>query len=121
MIPAVSFEPSPVVLHGPPTHPSTPTPVRNDLFQRVVLALLPALLLAGIAASAVWGDNGLLERHRLRTELRQANDELARVERENDQLLRELTTGDQDEVVLERMVAEELGWGREDATIYRFD
>ena len=95
--------------------------MRNDLFQRVVLALLPALLLAGIAASAVWGDSGLLARHRLRADLREANTELARVERENDRLLRELTTGDQDDVVLERMVAEELGWGRDDATIYRFE
>lgn len=95
--------------------------MRPDLFQRVVLAVLPAALLGGIAASAVWGDNGLLERHRLRGELRDANAELARIERENDRLLRELTLGEQDEVVLERMVAEELGWGRDDATIYRFE
>ncbi len=95
--------------------------VRNELFQRLILALLPAVLLGGIAASAVWGDNGLVERHRLRTDVRAANSELARIERENDKLLLELTTGDRDPIVLERMVAEELGWGREDATLYRFD
>lgn len=93
----------------------------QDLSQRVVLALLPAALLCAIAASAVWGENGLLERHRLRSELRSANANLAEVERENQRLLRDLGTGQRDPVVQERLVAEELGWGQANATLYRFD
>ena len=93
----------------------------QDLPQRVVLAVLPATLLCAIAASAVWGENGLIERHRLRTQVRAANAELAEVERENQRLLRELGTGQRDPVVQERLVAEELGWGQANATLYRFD
>lgn len=95
--------------------------LRNELFQRVVFALVPAAVLFTVAASAVWGDNGLIARHQLKGELREANAELARVERENQRLLRDLTISDRDPVVLERMVADELGWGHEDATLYRFD
>lgn len=93
----------------------------QDLPQRVVLALLPAALLCAIAASAVWGENGLIERHRLRGDLREANAALADVERENQRLMRDLGTGQRDPVAQERLVAEELGWGRPDATLYRFD
>lgn len=93
----------------------------TGFLQRIVLALLPALVLGGIAATAVWGENGLVARHKLRAEVRDANAELARVERENQKLLRELTNADSDPVLLERMVAEELGWGRADATLYRFE
>lgn len=89
--------------------------------QRALLALLPAMIIAGLAASAVWGESGLLARHQLETRLDRANDELATLERENQRLLRDLRLMDQDPVVLERMVAEELGWGREGATLFRFD
>ncbi len=95
--------------------------MRNPVFQRVALAILPAMIIASIALFAVWGDNGLFARHRLKGEMRAANAELATIERENQALLRELHLADQDPVVLERMVAEELGWGREGSTIYRFD
>jgi cell division protein FtsB len=79
------------------------------------------MVIAGLAASAVWGESGLLARHRLQHRLDHANAELAAIERENQQLLRNLRLMDQDPIVLERMVAEELGWGRDGATLYRFD
>ena len=79
------------------------------------------MIIASIALFAVWGDNGLFARHRLNAEMRTANAELATIERENQALLRELHLADQDPIVLERMVAEELGWGREGSTIYRFE
>ena len=86
-----------------------------------MLALLPAMILLSLAVSTLWGDNGLLARQSLSTSLREASDELALIERENQRLLRKMRLMEQDPVVLERMVAEELGWGNEDATIYRFD
>ncbi len=96
----------------------TPAP---SLLQRALLALLPALILVSVAVSAVWGDNGLLARAALRADLAKANAELASVERDNEHLLRELHRMDEDPLVRERMVAEELGWGRAEARIYRFE
>jgi cell division protein FtsB len=95
--------------------------LRNPVFQRVALAVLPAMIIGSIALFAVWGDNGLFARHRLQAEMHDANSELATVERENQALLRELHVADQDPIVLERMVAEELGWGRAGSTLYRFE
>ena len=95
--------------------------MRNDLLQRIVFAVLPALVILTVVASAVWGDNGLVVRHQMKKDLRAANADLAQIERENQRLLRELTISDRDPVVLERMVADELGWGHGDATLYRFD
>lgn len=89
--------------------------------QRVLLTLLPAIVLTSIVASAVWGESGLLVRHDLRERVARANEELAALERENQRLIRELQVMDRDPVVLERMLAEELGWAREGTTIYRFD
>ncbi len=91
------------------------------MLQRVLLSMLPALVIMAVAVSAVWGDNGLLARLGLQVELGTANSELAAMGRHNERLLRELHSMELDPVVRERMVAEELGWGREDARIYRFD
>lgn len=89
--------------------------------QRTLLALLPAVVLASIAASAVWGESGLLARHGLRQRLDRANADLATLDRENQRLVREIKGIDEDPLVLERLVAEELGWAREGTTLYRFD
>lgn len=89
--------------------------------QRVLLTLIPAIVLASIATSAIWGESGLLVRHDLRERVARSNGELAAIERENQRLLRDLQLIDRDPVVLERMLAEELGWAREGSTIYRFD
>jgi len=95
--------------------------LNTPLFQRFALAVLPALIIGSVALFAVWGDNGLFARHRLAQEMRQANAELAALERQNQALVRELHVADQDPMVLERMVAEELGWAREGSVIYRFE
>ena len=96
-------------------------PLSNKLLHRIVLAILPALLLAGILVAAVFGDNGMNVRWRLGQDLRVHNEALASVERDNQRLLRELNLADRDPVIIERMVAEELGWGQEGATLYRFE
>lgn len=94
---------------------------KPSLLQRALLALLPALVIASLAASAIWGESGLLARHDLHGRLDKANADLAATERENQRLLRELRLMESDPVLLERVVAEELGWAREGDTVYRFD
>lgn len=95
--------------------------MRTLLLRRVLLALLPAMITVAVAVSAIWSDGGLVARQRLAVEVADANAELATVERENQRLLRQLHLMDADPVVLERMVADELGWGRQGATLYRFE
>ena len=68
----------------------------------------------------IWGDNGVIVRHQLDAQLDASHSELARLERANEVALRELKLMESDPVVLERMVADELGWGREDAVLVRF-
>jgi cell division protein FtsB len=87
----------------------------------VVYAAVPALALVIVATSAVWGANGLLEWQRLESVRVDASVDLATLERHNQRLLREMRLMDSDPVVLERLVAEELGWGREGTTLVRFD
>lgn len=88
--------------------------------QRAILSLLPAVLLLSFAASAVWGDSGLLARERLAERLVASNAELARIERENQRLLRDLRLMDRDPAVLERLIADEIGWSTEGTLIVRF-
>lgn len=95
--------------------------MRSALVRRLVLTGLPTILILGLGLSVIWGDEGLWARHSLRQELEEASSDLAALERENQRLLRDLVRMEQDPLTLERMVAEELGWGHDDATIYRFD
>lgn len=85
-----------------------------------MLAILPALVLAGIGVSAIWGETGLLVRHDLRQRLDSAKGDLAGLERDNQRLIRELSLLERDPIVMEREIAEELGWAREGTTLYRF-
>lgn len=104
-----------------PGHPSAaPAPAVGSAWPRTLLVLLPAVLMVSVGVSTIWGESGLLARHQLERELVEANAELAAIERENQRLIRELRLMDEDPAVLERLVAEELGWGRADATIIRF-
>jgi cell division protein FtsB len=86
-----------------------------------LLSLLPALVLVSIAVSAVWGDGGLLARHELKARLERDKASLAALERANQRLVSELVWLEKDPVLLERAVAEELGWAREGTTLYRFE
>jgi cell division protein FtsB len=90
-------------------------------FHRVLLSLFPALILALVAVAAVWGDNGVLARHSLQLDLEREKGDLAKIDRDNARLLRELDIEGGDRVLVERAVAEEIGWASEGTTIYRFD
>jgi cell division protein FtsB len=96
--------------------PLPPTPTVH----RVLLAVLPALVLVVIGASAIWGESGLLARNKLQQRLEDANEELAALERENQRLVRELQVLERDPLALERVIAEELEWAEEGTVIYRF-
>ena len=78
-------------------------------------------LIATVVVSPVWGENGLLERQVLEAELRAENVKLATIERSNQRIRRQLTLLRHDPIAIERMVAEELGWTAEGATLYRFE
>ncbi|MEQ1566711.1 MAG: septum formation initiator family protein [Myxococcota bacterium] len=86
-----------------------------------MFSLLPALALVVLASSALWGDSGLLARYGLRARLDASNADLAALERENQRLVRELVILDRDPRMMERQVAEELGWARPGSTVYRFE
>ncbi len=88
---------------------------------RLILAVVPAILLVGIALSTVWGRHGLVTRSTLKADLTRHSAHLASLDRENQRLLRELSLMESDPVVLERMVAEELLLAREGATLYVFE
>jgi cell division protein FtsB len=79
------------------------------------------LVIASIALSTVWGGEGLVARDHLERELDSAVARLAAIDRENQRLLREIDLMDRDPQVLERIVAEELTWGRSDAVLYQFE
>lgn len=85
------------------------------------MTILPAALLAAVASTVIWGENGLLVRHQLVAQHQEAQLELARLDRANERLLRDLRAMERDPVVLERLVADELHWGRPGDVLVRFD
>lgn len=89
--------------------------------KRLAFVLLPAALLVGLTASAIWGDNGLLARHVLQQRLESSQAELARLNRDNERLLLELNAMERDPVVVERMIADEIGWAPEGAVVVKFE
>lgn len=94
--------------------------MRLSLLHRVLLVVVPLAITVTVVVSTIWSDHGLLARHQLQGELVQAQAELAEVERENQRLLREIRVMERDPVVLERLVADELRWGRQGDVIYDF-
>lgn len=93
--------------------------MRTSLFQRLLLSAVPALVLVAVVVSSIWGQHGLLRRRELRAERYQGNQRLAAIQRENDALLREIKAMERDPVVMERIIARELGWARPGTTLYR--
>jgi cell division protein FtsB len=87
---------------------------------RLALTIVPALLLALIAASTIWGDGGLLVRFQLEGQKERALQENADLTRENARLAREITVLEQDPRAVEREVADAIGRAREGATLYTF-
>ncbi|MFT7521238.1 MAG: cell division protein FtsB [Kiritimatiellia bacterium] len=88
---------------------------------RLLLTLVPAFLIGGVVLTAIWGDNGLVRRAELQTELRTANDDLRAIQKQNQRLLHHLRLMEQDPIVIERAVADELEVAPTGSTIYRFD
>lgn len=86
-----------------------------------VLSVLPAALLVLFTTVVIWGDNGVMVRHQLGVQLDAAQADLADLDGENRRLLRSMRALSADPVVLERMVADELGWSREGDVLVRFD
>jgi cell division protein FtsB len=93
----------------------------SPVVQRLMYTLLPVLLIGAVFVSTLWGEHGVMARHRLRARLADANAELASIERENQRLILELKGMDRDPVVLERAIADEIAWGQAGAVIYRFE
>lgn len=89
--------------------------------RRFILAVLPAAVLGFAAFVVVWGDDGVLVRLQLREQLTSSQADLAGLETENRLLFRQMQSMQRDPVVLERMVADELLWGREGDVLVQFD
>lgn len=89
--------------------------------QVLLLSAVSALLVAFMAGAVVWGEKGVLRFMELKSELRTANTDLRSIELENQRLLRTLHTLEDDRIVVERVVAEDLGWATEGTTLYHFD
>lgn len=87
---------------------------------RLALTIVPALILALIAVSAIWSDGGLLVRYQLERQKERAIEENAALTRENARLAREISVLDQDPRAVEREVADAIGRAREGATLYTF-
>ena len=92
----------------------------SPLARRMLLAALPTMIIAGLVVSTIWGDNGLIQRHRLQAELGDAREHLADLQRDNQQLLRDIRMVDEEPRAAERVVAEELSWGAPGTVLYRF-
>ena len=84
-------------------------------------AALPAAVLIGIALSAIWGENGLMEWRRLEQARVEASDQLAAIQRDNQRKQREIHLMMSDRVVMERLIADQLGWAREGSTLIKFE
>ena len=113
--------PVPPRLRSPSSAPAPlPRVLVHPTLQRVLLSLLPAALILGLAGVAIWGESGLLVRDRLQQEFEASIDERAALDRENQELLRQLRQMREDDAVLERVVADELGLVPEGAVLIRF-
>lgn len=88
--------------------------------RRILLNLVPTLLALGIAWLAVFGDSGLVRRHRLREELARVERQVEATRAENAVLQRDIQRLEQDETGRRRAVAEELGLVPPGSTVYTF-
>jgi len=95
--------------------------VRPNILSRLLIVVVPAVGLLVLAAHIAWGERGSFRMLELRTELREANRSLHELDRQNQRLLRELHALDNDPVIIERVVADDLGWAPAGTTLYAFD
>lgn len=89
--------------------------------RNLLLNLIPSLLLLGLVALTIWGNQGLLEWYHLRREVAAEQAVVAGLQRDNALLMRRVQVIDADPVQLERLVAEELGRTAEGGVIYQFE
>ena len=99
---------------------TTPLQDRPIWVQRLLFAVLPAVLVCGMATWTIVGEAGVLARRDLEHRLIEANKSLADLEKDNRHLLWELRSMDRDRRAMEREVVQELHWAPEGATVYRF-
>ena len=95
--------------------------VTSHWAHRFLLAVIPGVTLVALAVFIIWGDKGLVRHMELKTELVEANERLAEVQRENQRILRKLKAMESDDRLLERIAGEELNMGVKGARIIRFE
>lgn len=99
---------------------TTPLQDRPVWVHRLLFVVLPAILVCGMATWTIVGDAGIMARSDLERRLTEANQSLADLERENQNLLWTLRSLDRDRRAMEREVVRELHWAPEGATVYQF-
>ena len=92
----------------------------RDLVDLVLFRVVPAGILAAFTAAAIWGGDGLEARDRLRVRVEVAQAELARLDVENQRMLRQIRVLKRSPEARERMVADELQLARPGTTVIRF-
>lgn len=93
----------------------------SNFLAHLVFRIVPAGILVALTAAVIWGRDGLEARDQLRDRVEAAQAELARLDVENQKLLRELRVLDRSPEARERMVADELGLARPGTLLIRFD
>lgn len=88
--------------------------------QRFLLAILPSMLITGIALTALFGDSGYLAKLRLETRIQEVNEELGKLEGSNRHLLRDLMHSRASEKRLERTIVDEMGLVAPGTVLYTF-
>lgn len=88
---------------------------------RVLLSLLPAVVIVITAASALFGDGGLLVHAQLRQRRDALNAEIVALSKVNACLLREISVLRSDPEAMRREAADTLGRAEPGAILYSFD
>ncbi len=92
----------------------------DPLFRRLLWNILPGALVVVLIYLAVFGENGILRRHRMVAELEAAERRLAEVEVVNARLEREIAQLRGNDRAMARVAAEELLLVPPGSTVYRF-
>lgn len=95
--------------------------MRSPLLSTFFFQVVPAGILVALTVAVIWGRDGLESRDRLRARVAAAQAELARIDIENQRLLRDLRVLDRSPEARERMVADELRQARPGTVVFRFD
>jgi hypothetical protein len=117
---------------SPPPPPKRP-PSHPSWFRRFVGVAGPGVLLGTVVYSMIWGNNGIIARNELRQLAVESEQEKSAIDLKNQYLIRqiELMGSDHaldgsgsvgvDPVIIERLAAEELHWGKPGTVLYTFE